>query len=126
MLLVARMFLENFNHEQGRNLRGYSKDALTAMEAYPWPGNVRELKNRVKRAVIMAEGKQIAPKDLELEEVSASEADFSLRQIRDQAERQAILRALSHSGGKVTAAADMLGISRPTMYDMIRKFNLKV
>ena len=126
ILLLARMFLENFNHEQGRNLRGYSKDALTAMEAYPWPGNVRELKNRVKRAVIMAEGKQIAPKDLELEEVSASEADFSLRQIRDQAERQAILRALSHSGGKVTAAADMLGISRPTMYDMIRKFNLKV
>src|SRR3989344_4394920 len=126
VLLLARMFLEHFNREQGRNLRGYSKDALHSLEAYSWPGNVRELKNRIKRAVIMAEGKQITPKDLELEEVSVNDADFSLRIMRDQAERQAILRALSHAAGKVSAAADLLGISRPTMYDLIRKFNLKV
>lgn len=126
ILLLARMFLEQFSREQGRNLRGFSKEALTAMEAYSWPGNVRELKNRVKRAVIMAEGKQIAAADLELDEVSVEEAALDLRQVREQAERQAVMRALSHSAGKVSAAADMLGISRPTIYDMIRKLNIKV
>jgi len=126
ILLLARMFLDRFNREQGRNLRGFSKNALSAMEAYTWQGNVRELMNRVKRAVIMAEGKQVTAKDLELDEVVTTEADFSLRYMREQAERQAILRALSHSAGKVSTAADLLGISRPTMYDMIRKLNLKV
>src|SRR3989344_2241591 len=126
ILLLARMFLEQFSREQGRNLRGFSKEALTAMEAYTWPGNVRELKNRVKRAVIMAEGKQIAAADLELDEVAVEDAGLDLRQVREQAERQAVLRALSHSAGKVSAAADMLGISRPTIYDMIRKLNIKV
>ncbi len=126
ILLLARMFLEHFNREQGHNLRGFSKDALAAMEAYGWPGNVRELKNRVRRAVIMAEGKQIAAKDLELDEVSVDEKSFGLRQVREQAERQAILRALNHTGGKVTTAADMLGISRPTLYDLINRLNLKI
>jgi two-component system NtrC family response regulator len=124
--LLARMFLEQFNREQGKNLRGFSKDALMAMEAYLWPGNVRELMNRVKRAAIMAEGKQIQAKDLELEGVSRDEAQLDLRHVREQAERQAIVRAMSHAGGKISAAADLLGISRPTMYDFIRKFNLKV
>jgi two-component system NtrC family response regulator len=124
--LLARMFLEQFNREQGKNLRGFSKDALMAMEAYLWPGNVRELMNRVKRAAIMAEGKQIQAKDLELEGVSRDEAQLDLRHVREQAERQAIMRAMSHAGGKISAAADLLGISRPTMYDFIRKFNLKV
>jgi two-component system NtrC family response regulator len=126
ILLLARMFLDRFNREQGRNLRGFSKDALAAMEAYGWQGNVRELMNRIKRAVIMAEGKQVTVKDIELDEVKATQADFSLRQVREQAERQAILRALSHANGKITEAAELLGISRPTMYDFIRKLNLKV
>ena len=124
--LLARMFLEHFNREQGQNLRSFSKDALIAMETYSWPGNVRELKNRVKRAVIMAEGKHITPKDLELNTASGDEKPLDLRLVRDEAERQAIQRALSLAAGKVSAAADMLGISRPTMYDLIRKFNLKV
>jgi two-component system NtrC family response regulator len=126
ILLLARLFLDRFSREQGRNLRGFSKDALSAMEAYTWQGNVRELMNRVKRAVIMSESKQVTAKDLELDEVVTTEADFNLRNMREQAERQAILRALSHSAGKVSVAADLLGISRPTMYDMIRKLNLKV
>jgi two-component system NtrC family response regulator len=126
ILLLARMFLDLFCREQGRNLRGFSKDALSALEGYKWPGNVRELKNRVKRAVIMAEGKQVTAKDLELDEVTTHEADFSLRYMREQAERQAILRALSHAAGKISMAADLLGISRPTIYDLIKKYNLKV
>lgn len=124
--LLARMFLEHFNREQSRNLRGFSKDALIAMESYPWPGNVRELRNRVKRAAIMAEGKHITPEDLELSEVANNEKFFDLRVVRDEAERQAIHRALGHAGGKVSVAADLLGISRPTMYDLIKKYNLKV
>lgn len=125
--LLARMYLEHFSREQSRNLRGFSKDALIAMEAYAWPGNVRELKNRVKRAVIMAEGKHVTTKDLELENAPGDEKNLlDLRHVRDEAERQAIHRALSHAAGKVSAAADLLGISRPTMYDLIRKFNLKV
>ena len=125
ILLLARMYLDVFTREQGRKLRGFSKDALSALEAYAWPGNVRELKNRVKRAVIMAEGKQVTAKDLELSEAAANEADFSLRYMREQAERQAIMRALSHAAGKITIAADLLGISRPTIYDLIKKYNLK-
>lgn len=126
VLLLARMFLDLFNREQGLNLRAFSKDALTAMEAYSWPGNVRELKNRVKRAVIMAEGKQVTAKDLELDEVSASDINFTLRHVREQAERHALSRALGHAAGKITIAADLLGISRPTIYDLIKKYNLKV
>ena len=126
IILLARMFLDLFCREQGRNLRGYSKDALSALESYAWPGNVRELMNRVKRAVIMAEGKYVTAKDLELDDVSTNEADFSLRNMREQAERQAIIRALSHADGKITMAADLLGISRPTIYDLIKKYNLKV
>jgi two-component system NtrC family response regulator len=126
VLLLARMFLDRFNREQGGNLRGFSKDALAAMETYGWQGNVRELMNRVKRAVIMAEGKQVTVKDLELDDVGGTQADFSLRLVREQAERQAVLRALSHANGKITEAAELLGVSRPTMYDFIRKFSLKV
>lgn len=126
IILLARMYLDHFSREQGRTLRGFSKDALAALEAYTWPGNVRELKNRVKRAVIMAEGKQIVARDLELDKVAANEKDMTLRHVRDEAERLAVVRALSHTEGKISAAADMLGISRPTIYDLIKKFNLKV
>ena len=124
--LLARMFFDLFNREQGSNLKGFSKDALIAMEAYGWPGNVRELKNRVKRAVIMAEGKHITAKDLEMDSSASDEKYLDLRHVREEAERQAIQRALGHASGKVSTAADLLGISRPTMYDLIRKLNLKV
>lgn len=126
ILLLARMFLGHFSQEQGCKVKSFTKDALNAMEAHKWPGNVRELKNRVKRAVIMAEGKQITSKDLELDDALTNDTDFTLRRVRDQAEQQALLRALSHAGGKVSVAADLLDISRPTMYDLIKKYNLKV
>ena len=125
-LLLARSFLDHFAREQGRLFRGFSKEALAAIENYPWPGNVRELKNRVKRATIMAEGAHIDAKDLELEVPTGEAATFNLREVRDQVERQTIVRALGHAGGKVTQTADLLGISRPTMYDLIKKHGLKV
>ena len=125
-LLLARVFLERISKQQGRQGHRFSKDAMAAIESYGWPGNVRELENRVKRAVIMAEDKQITAADLELGGNSPEElATFNLREIRDRADRQAILRALNHVGGKVSHAAELLGISRPTMYDLLRKFDLK-
>ncbi|MHB1938947.1 MAG: sigma 54-interacting transcriptional regulator, partial [Acidobacteriaceae bacterium] len=126
VLLLARSFLEqSCRHEGGRRL-SFSRGALTALERHSWPGNVRELKNRVTRAVIMAEGKQITAKDLELEEPSQTETSLNLREIREQVERQAIQRALSRTGGKISDAADLLGVSRPTLYDLIRKLGLQV
>jgi len=124
VLLLARFFIEHFNDEHGRNLKGFTSEAIAAMEAHPWPGNVRELRNRIKRAVIMAEGRQITPKDLELSDESLKEPNFNLREVRDRAEREAALRALSRTNGNVARAAELLGVSRPTMYDLMRKYNL--
>jgi two-component system NtrC family response regulator len=126
MLLLARVFLEKFSKQMGKTQHRFSKDALAAIEAYPWPGNVRELENRVKRAVIMAEHKQISVSDLELGGAGVDDIrTFNLREIREQAERQAIVRAMGHVGGRISQASELLGVSRPTMYDLIKKYNLK-
>ena len=125
-LLLARVFLERISKQQGKKGYRFTKDAMAAIENYGWPGNVRELENRVKRAVIMAERNQITAGDLELGGNTPQElATFNLREIRDRSDRQAVSRALNHVGGKVSKAAELLGISRPTMYDLLRKFGLK-
>jgi two-component system NtrC family response regulator len=125
-LLLARVFLERISKQQSKKGCRFSKDAMAAIENYAWPGNVRELENRVKRAVIMAEHQQIGARDLELGGSSAEElASFNLREIRDRTDRQAVTRALNHVRGKVSLAADLLGVSRPTMYDLLRKFDIK-
>ncbi len=125
-LLLARVFLEKFSKQMGKTQHRFSKDALAAIEAYPWPGNVRELENRVKRSVIMAEHKQISVSDLELGGAGVDDIrTFNLREIREQAERQAIVRAMGHVGGRISQASELLGVSRPTMYDLIKKYNLK-
>ena len=126
VILLARYFFEKFNEEQGRKLRGYSKDALAAMDAYAWPGNVRELQNRVKRSVIMSEGKHITAADLELDIASTDNMNFALKDVREKVERQTIMRAMAHANGKVAPAAELLGVSRPTLYDLIKKLNISV
>jgi len=126
VIILARFFFEKFNREQGRTLRGFTKDALSSMESYSWPGNVRELQNRIKRAVIMTDGKQLSSVDLELDKTASETMNFNLRDIREKVERQAILRALSHVNGKVAPAAELLGVSRPTLYDLIKKLNITV
>jgi two-component system NtrC family response regulator len=125
-VLLARVFLERISKQLGKQGYRFSKDTLAAIENHGWPGNVRELENRVKRAVIMAEHKQITSGDLELGNNTSDElATFNLREIRDNADRQAVTRALNHVGGKVSQASELLGISRPTMYDLMRKFGIK-
>ena len=128
LLLLAKAFLDHFNKEQGKKLKGFTKDALNAIEAHEWPGNVREMKNRIKRAVIMADDKHITAEDLELKvaENGKSNGSFDLREVRESAEREVIIKALTNTGGKVAPAAELLGVSRPTLYDLIQKLDIKV
>ena len=124
-ILLAQAFLERNAHELGRNIRGFSTDALNALEAHTWPGNVRELENLVKRATIMADGTLITASDLGLEPGHADPQPLNLRQARENAERLAITRALTQADHSVAQAAELLGITRPTLYDLMAKIGLK-
>ena len=119
------IFHQRFANQQGRSIRGLADDAVAAVQSYTWPGNARELENRVKRAVIMADGALVTAEDLELEDAGSKEFPFNLRQVREEAESQAIKRALVFSDNKVAQAAEMLGVSRPTLYDLMDKHGLK-
>ncbi|MFC1747493.1 PEP-CTERM-box response regulator transcription factor [Pseudomonadota bacterium] len=126
-LLLAKVFLDRFSQEYGRNIRGFSDDGAKAVECYNWPGNVREMENKIKRAVIMAEGNCVSADELEIELDGEGVASMplNLREAREEAERNTILKALSLYGGNVTQAAEVLGVSRPTLYDLMNKFGLK-
>lgn len=121
--LIAQALMHKFSRQQGRTLLGFKPDALEAIETYGWPGNVREMENYIKRAVIMAEGSQISVDDLGLS--SAIKEPFNLRQVREEAERKAIVKVLSRVDGNMVRAAELLGVSRPTLYDLINRHGLK-
>jgi two-component system, NtrC family, response regulator len=126
--LLARHLTTKFAASMNPNVKGLAPDALSAIDRWPWPGNVRELENRIKRAVIMAEGRLITAKDLDL----PSEADIddtadviNLKAVRESADRKAIRRAISRTEGNISNAAKMLGISRPTLYDLLKQYGLQ-
>ena len=123
-LLLARAFLEKFALELKRPIKGFTPQAIEAIEAYNWPGNVRELENRVKRAVIMADGNQVSLDDLELPggEDAAEAEPFNLREVREKAESHAILRALARTDGNVSRTSELLGVTRPTLYNLMKKY----
>jgi two-component system NtrC family response regulator len=124
-IVLAHHFLNVSSQQNARNVRGFSNDALAAIESYAWPGNVRELENRVKRAVIMAEGPQITAADLDLP-AEARIAPSTLKEARERAEREAVQIALAQVDGNVTQAAKLLDVSRPTLYDLLRHYNIRV
>ena len=124
-VVLARAFLERYGAEHARAPREYSDEALSAIESYPWPGNARELENRVKRACIMAEGSRVAIEDLDLPDLEHETEPLNLRAVREEAERRAVKRALVLSDDRVAQAAELLGVSRPTLYDLMEKFGLK-
>jgi two-component system NtrC family response regulator len=107
-----------------RPVKGFNADALAAIEAWKWPGNVRELENRMKRAVIMADGSRLSAADLDLAEVE--DDDFlNLRAARERADRNAIRMALARTESNVSNAAKLLGVSRPTLYDLLKQYNIE-
>lgn len=124
-IILARNFLEKYSKLHERSIKGFASDVLMAIESYAWPGNVREMENRIKRAVIMAEGNMITIQDLELPEMLTEEMPFNLRQVRIDAEKQAIRRAIGFVEGNLSQAAELLGVTRPTLYTLLDKYNLR-
>ena len=125
-VLLAHHFLDRFARQHGKGRSGFSADALSALEKHDWPGNVRELENVIRKAVIMAEGPQITVEDFGLvTNDSNQEPPLKLRDARDQAESEVLRRAMSRTNGNIAQAADVLGVSRPTLYSLLNKFGLK-
>lgn len=121
-VLLARALLEKFAAELGKTVSGFSPAAASAIESHTWPGNVRELENKVKRSVIMADSKTIQTDDLGLNE--DQQLEINLKTVRSNAEISAINAALSIAENNITSAAKLLGVTRPTLYDLIDKYSI--
>ena len=124
-LILARVILNKYVKQQGRALNGFTADAIAAIESHAWPGNVRELENKIKSAVIMADGKQVSARDMGLSADEEREAEsLNLREVRQRAESKAIRVALMQNYGNISRTADQLGVTRPTLYDLLNKYGL--
>ena len=125
-MFLACEFLQRYAAQSGGTKLVFAPDALRAIVRYSWPGNVRELQNRVKRGVIMAGGSRVSAKDLELEpdQGVVSSSASTLREAREHVEREMIEQALKRNSGKITSAAADLGISRPTLYELMEKLGI--
>jgi len=125
--LLAHAFVRRFSQEQNRSAMTLNEEAIRAIESHSWPGNIRELENCIKRATIMAEGSQISSEDVGLKNTVMDEVDNSLdlRVIRDNAEKRAIIAALGRVNGNMVKAAELLGVTRPTLYDLMHRLGLK-
>ena len=123
--LLAKHFLQRFAREMNPGVKGFAPGALAAIETWSWPGNVRELENRLKRAVIMADGKLITAEDLDLAPPVGDALPVNLKAAREAADRQVIRKALAQTDGNISGAAKLLGISRPTLYDLLKQYGLQ-
>lgn len=123
-LLIARELIEQMAGRGGMQRRELSARAVQAIESYPWLGNVRELENKVRRGLIMAEGSRIEPEDLELDVPSSAPGCPTLKEAREQAEQAVLERALNMTGGHIVKSAELLGVSRPTIYHLMKKFGI--
>ena len=123
-LVLAQYLLTKFAKEQGRNLKGFTQDGQDAIDAYAWPGNVREMENKIKAAVILAEAKFVTAQDLGLTHTQAAPT-LNLRLVRRNAESYAIKQALVRTSGNVSRAAEVLGVTRPTLYDLMQKYGIR-
>jgi two-component system NtrC family response regulator len=123
--LLARHFLGRFAREMNPQVKGFAPGALAAIEKWRWPGNIRELENRMKRAVIMAEGKLISVDDLDLALPQEDVLPVNLKAAREAADRCVIRKALAQADNNISSAAKLLGISRPTLYDLLRQYDLQ-
>ena len=126
-VLLAKAFLTRFSAELNPQVQGFAPDALAAIDGWNWPGNVRELENRVKRAVIMADAKLVHAEDLDLADTQQEEGELplNLKSAREEADRRVIRQALARSEGNISSSAKLLGISRPTLYDLLKQYDLQ-
>jgi two-component system, NtrC family, response regulator len=125
-VLLARHFVNRFSRELNPSVQAMSPDAVAAIDGYAWPGNVRELENRIKRAVIMADGKSVTAADLDLSRTANEEPQpINLRAAREVADRKAIRQAMSRTDNNISGAAKLLGVSRPTLYDLLKQYRLQ-
>jgi two-component system, NtrC family, response regulator len=123
--VLAYNMLRKYSGAHGRPKRGFTEDATAALETYDWPGNVRELENKVKTALIMADGSMITSADLGLKPGENSAVTFNLREVRARAERQVIVQVLAITDNNISRAADLLGMTRPTLYDLMERYGLR-
>lgn len=124
VILIAKAFLERYADENRKKIKGFTNDAIDAIEQYAWPGNVRELENRIKRAVIMTEGKKITPADLEMEGPQQKYESMGLKEARETLEKELLIKAMARNSGNLSKAAIELGVSRPTLYDLMEKHGI--
>lgn len=125
-VVLARSLLDQKARQHGRSFRGFSRDAIEAIQAYSWPGNIRELENKINGAVIMAEGRQVTADELGLESRMAAPDFINLRSARKSADQKAVRKAIALSDGNLSRAAELLGVTRPTLYDLLQKHNIRV
>jgi two-component system NtrC family response regulator len=125
LMLLANAFMKRYAQEIKKKITGFTQQAVKVMNQYAWPGNIRELENRIKRAVVMAEGLKINPMDLELVTTKDKYYGLNLKEAREAVEKELILKALQRNKGKVTQTADELGISRPTLYELMEKLGIQ-
>ena len=124
VVLLAREFLHRYAAQNGKTNLTFAPEALRAVNCHSWPGNVRELQNCVKRAVIMAEGKRITEKDLELAPSGGIGGAATLKEVREGVEKELIQQTLKRHLGKISSAAAELGVSRPTLYELMEKLGI--
>jgi len=124
--VLAQVIMERRAREHGRTLKGFTPEALQAIQAHSWPGNIRELENRISAAVIMAEGKHIGVDELGFEVDAGSSRWLNLREVRSRAESEAVRQALVITRGNLSRAAELLGVTRPTLYDLIEKLGIEL
>jgi two-component system NtrC family response regulator len=123
--LLAKHFLHLFAREMNPQVKGLAPSALAAIDGWGWPGNVRELENRMKRAVIMADGRLVTAEDLDLDSAAGDGLPVNLKAARERADRRAIRQALARADNNISSAAKLLGISRPTLYDLLKQYELQ-
>ena len=124
IILMSKAFLRDYGIEHAKTGLTFAPDALRALSLHSWPGNVRELQNRVQRAVIMADGKRVTARDLELTDTRSDLSTHTLKEARESVEREVIQDALRRHRGKITSAAVELGVSRPTLYELMEKLGI--
>jgi two-component system NtrC family response regulator len=124
VIVLAHALLRRFASPTGQSKRGFSDDALASLQSYSWPGNVRELENKVKSAMIVAEGPFVTAADLGLATAEGGPCILNLKEVRARAERQAVIQALQTTAGNIARASELLGITRPTLYDLIERHGL--